>query len=170
MPPSNLADASRAALVAYIRSLHDVAAPARDSAGANRGKALFEGKGGCSDCHRIAGKGSRKGPDLSDVGAVRDANTLQHAIDTPGEAMLPQYRYVRVVTRDGRTVVGMRLNEDTHSIQLIDQNERLISLTKSELREYSLIHTSSMPSYQNKLTPEEIADLVAYLLSVKGSQ
>jgi putative heme-binding domain-containing protein len=167
MPPSNLSEASRAAIVAYIRSLHDAVIPARDSAGANRGKALFEGKAGCTDCHRVAGKGSRKGPDLSDVGSVRDAAMLQRAIDTPGEAS-PQYRYVRAVTRDGRTVVGMRLNEDTHSVQLMDQNERLISLAKSELREYSLVQTPSMPSYRDRLTPEEISDLVTYLLSVKG--
>ena len=170
MPPSNLAEVSRTALVAYIRSLHNSPGANVDSAGVNRGRALFEGKGGCSECHRIAGKGSRKGPDLSDIGAVRDRATLQHAIDTPGEAMLPQYRYVKATTRDGRTIAGMRLNEDTHSVQLMDQNDRLISLAKSDLREYSLIQTSSMPSYKDKLTPEEISDLVTYLLSVKGSQ
>jgi len=169
MPPSNLAEASRTAIVAYIRSLHNTAVTAADSAGANRGRALFEGKGGCLECHRIAGRGSRKGPDLSDVGSVRDAAMLQRAIDTPGEAS-PQYRYVKAVTRDGRTIAGMRLNEDTHSVQLLDHNERLISLAKSDLREYNLIQTSSMPSYKDKLTREEIADLVTYLLSVKGSQ
>lgn len=169
MPPSNLAEASRTAIVAYIRSLHNTAVTAADSAGTNRGRALFEGKGRCTECHRIAGKGSRKGPDLSDIGSVRDAAMLQHAIDTPGEAS-PQYRYVRAVTRDGRTVLGMRLNEDTHSVQLLDQNERLISLAKTDLREYTLVQTSTMPSYKDKLTPEEIADLVTYLLSVKGSQ
>jgi putative heme-binding domain-containing protein len=169
MPPSNLSEASRTAIVTYIRSLHSTAVTAGDSASADHGRALFEGKGGCLECHRMAGKGSRKGPDLSDVGSIRDRATLQHAIDTPGEAMLPQYRWIRAVTRDGRTILGMRLNEDTHSVQLMDQNERLISLAKSELREYNLLRTS-MPSYRDKLTPEEIADLVTYLLSVKGSQ
>jgi cytochrome c oxidase cbb3-type subunit III len=170
MPPSNLAEASRVALVAYIRSLHDASVSANDSAASKRGRALFEGKGGCADCHRIAGKGSRKGPDLTEVGVFKDAATLQHSIVTPGDAMQPQYRYVKAVTRDGRTVVGMRLNEDTHSVQLIDQNERLISLAKSDLREYSLIQTSPMPSYKDKLTTEEIADVVTYLLSVKNAQ
>jgi putative heme-binding domain-containing protein len=169
MPPSNLPEASRSAVVAYIRSMHD-AASVRGSADADRGRAIFEGKGGCSECHRIAGKGSRKGPDLSEVGALRDAATLQRAIENPGEAMLPQYRYVRAVTRAGTTVTGMRLNEDTHSVQLIDQNEHLISLNKAELREYSLIKTPSMPSYRGKLTPKEIADVVTYLLGLKGAQ
>ncbi|HYL77824.1 MAG TPA: c-type cytochrome [Bryobacteraceae bacterium] len=169
MPPSNLSPSSRVAIVAYIRSLHDTTASAGDSASINRGRALFEGKGGCAECHRIAGKGSRKGPDLSDIGSVRDATMLRHAIETPGEAS-PQYRYVRAVTRDGRTVVGMRLNEDTHSVQLMDQNERLLSLAKSDLREYNLVPTSSMPSYKNKLTAEETSDLVIYLLSLKGAQ
>ncbi|HEV2688670.1 MAG TPA: c-type cytochrome [Bryobacteraceae bacterium] len=170
MPPSNLSAASRAAVVAYIRSLHDAAVSARGSADANRGKELFAGKGGCFECHRVAGKGSHRGPDLSEIGTTRDAAMLERAILAPGDTINPQYRSVRAVTRDGRTVLGIRLNEDTHSVQLMDQNERLISLGKSELREYSLLPTSSMPSYRDKFTSPEIADLVTYLLSLKGSQ
>jgi len=170
MPPNNLAEPSRLALVAYIRSLHDASVSGGDSGALNHGRALFEGKGGCVECHRIAGKGSRKGPELTEVGLFKDAAALQHAIVTPGDAMQPQYRYIKAITRDGRTITGMRLNEDTHSLQLIDQNERLVSLTKSDLREFSLIQTTPMPSYKDKLTTEEIADLVTYLLSVKSSQ
>jgi Cytochrome c len=77
---------------------------------------------------------------------------------------------VRVVTKQGVTITGRRLNEDTHTIQLIDQKERMISISKSDLSEYSLLKTTPMPSYQGKLSTQEVADVVSYLLTLKGSQ
>jgi hypothetical protein len=74
---------------------------------------------------------------------------------------------VRLVTRDGAVVNGRRLNEDTYTVQLIDDKERLVSFTKSDLREMTVITKSPMPSYRS-LTDAGIADLVAYLLSLKG--
>ncbi|MCY3731068.1 MAG: c-type cytochrome, partial [Rhodospirillaceae bacterium] len=60
------------------------------------------------------------------------------------------------------------LNEDSYSVQLIDDQERLISLEKAELREYTILTTSQMPSYAEILTEEEIADVLAYLRTLKG--
>jgi putative heme-binding domain-containing protein len=169
MPPTNLTQPQRQALVAYIRSMHN--SPANAAPGdAKRGQAIFEGKGGCLDCHRVEGKGSRTGPDLSDVGTLRGAAYLERAILQPNESIAPHYRSVRAVTREGTVITGRRLNEDTHTIQLIDQSERLISLSKSDLRELTLLKTSSMPSYQGKLSSQEMADLISYLLALKGSQ
>ena len=82
--------------------------------------------------------------------------------------MLPINRPVRAVTKDGRTIRGRRLNEDTYTVQLIDDQERLISLIKADLRTYELGKTSPMPSASKSLGPDEIADLVAYLLTLKG--
>ena len=72
------------------------------------------------------------------------------------------------VTRDGKTIRGRRLNEDTYTIQLIDDEERLMSLTKSDLRSLQTIPTSAMPSYEETLSSDEISDLIAYLLTLKG--
>jgi mono/diheme cytochrome c family protein len=76
---------------------------------------------------------------------------------------------VRAVTRDGRTITGRRLNEDTYSVQLIDAQEELVSLVKEDLREYEPIKKSPMPSYEGNLTREQMGDLVAYLASLKGT-
>ena len=82
--------------------------------------------------------------------------------------MMPINRPIRAVTRDGRTINGRRLNEDTYTVQLIDDQERLVSLTKADLREYTILTTSPMPSFKTTLTGDEIADVMAYLLSLKG--
>ena len=77
-------------------------------------------------------------------------------------------RPVRVVTADGSVVNGRRLNEDTYSVQLIDDQERLLSFDKVDLREYTILTTSLMRSYAEIFTEEEIADVLAYLRSLKG--
>ena len=79
-----------------------------------------------------------------------------------------QNRNVRAVMKDGKVVSGRRLNEDTYTVQLIDEQERLVSLSKDEIREYTVAKAASMPSYKNTLTPSEVSDVVAYLLSLKG--
>lgn len=170
MPPTNLAEPQRRALVAYIRSMHQTGAKEKGSGDAARGLAIFEGNGGCLACHRAGAKGSRLGPDLSGIGSLKTAAYLAQTLTNPNETIAPQNRFVRVVTKQGVTISGRRLNEDTHTIQLIDEKEHLISVSKSDLREYELLKTSPMPSYKDKLTQQEISDLVSYLLSLKGSQ
>ncbi len=170
MPPTNLAEPQRRVLVAYIRSMHQSGANAKGSGDAARGLVIFEGKGGCLGCHRVGAKGSRLGPDLSGIGSLKTAAYFEQTLTSPNESIAPQNRFVRVVTKQGVTISGRRLNEDTHTIQLIDEKEHLLSLSKSDLREFELLKTSPMPSYKDKLTQQEIADVVSYLLSLKGTQ
>ena len=60
------------------------------------------------------------------------------------------------------------MNEDTYTVQLIDEQERLRSLDKAELREFTVLMESPMPSYQDRLDSQELADVLAYLVSLKG--
>jgi mono/diheme cytochrome c family protein len=82
--------------------------------------------------------------------------------------MMPINRPVRAVTKDGKIINGRRLNEDTYSVQLIDDQEHLLSLTKADLREYTILKTSPMPSFKDSLSGDELSDVVAYLLALKG--
>ena len=82
--------------------------------------------------------------------------------------MLPINRPVQIVTKDRHTIRGRRLNEDTYTVQLIDDQERLLSLDKSEIAELTVQTTSPMPAYEDRLSAAEIADVVAYLASLKG--
>ncbi|PYR65595.1 MAG: hypothetical protein DMF88_19290 [Acidobacteria bacterium] len=156
------------AIIAYIRSNFDATTEGVKIGDARRGEAIFEGKGACASCHRVNGRGAYAATDLTEIGTVRTPASLQRALVDPAQAILPANRQVRVVTRDGRTIRGRRLNEDSFTIQVIDEQSRLVSLVKSDLRTFEFIPTSSMPSYAATLTADERADLVAYLLSLKG--
>jgi putative heme-binding domain-containing protein len=168
MPPFVLQPSELTGLVAFIRAGFDPSSAAVRVGDAQRGRSLFTGAAECSTCHRVAGAGPRLAPDLSDIGAIRTLAALQRAILTPDDALLPIHRAVRAVTVDGRTIRGRRLNVDTYSVQLIDERENLVSLAKADLRELIVETKATMPSYAGRLTEDELADLIAYLVSLKG--
>ena len=101
----------------------------------------------------LAARARRSGPNLSQIGSIRPASLLEQVLVDPTAAMLPQNRSIRAVTTSGQVVTGRRLNEDTYTVLLIDAQERLVSLVKADLREYTVIKTSPMPSYKDTLTP-----------------
>jgi putative heme-binding domain-containing protein len=157
-----------AGIIAYLRNMNNVERASVKLGDADRGRAVFEGRGSCTRCHRVGAHGPRVAPDLSDIGALRSAGSLQRSLLDPNSQMMPINRPVRVVTRDGTVINGRRLNEDTYTVQIIDDRERLLSLTKTDLREYAILTTSPMPSYKDSLSSDEVANVVAYLLSLKG--
>jgi putative heme-binding domain-containing protein len=168
MPPFKFQPAELDQLVAFIRAGFDPGGTAVRIGDARRGQTVFEGKGQCASCHRVNGKGPRTAPDLSDIGSARQPAALHRSLLEPTKGMWPINRPVRIVTRDGRTIRGRRLNEDTFTVQVIDDAERLVSIDKADIKEYERGATSPMPSVQGKLSGDEIADVIAYLLSLKG--
>ncbi len=151
------------AIVAYLRSLSSIGVSSASSGDAVRGRALFEDKGVCTACHRIGNLGSRTGPNLSSIGIQRTSSDIERSIVDPNAEILVQNRYVEVITNAGVTITGRRLGEDTFTLQLIDTKENLQSLMKSDLRQIRLLTTSAMPSYKDKLSSVELADIVRYL-------
>jgi putative heme-binding domain-containing protein len=168
MPGFRLQPAEMSGIVAFVRSGFDVASTTVAVGSAARGQALFTGKGECARCHRVNGVGPRTAPDLSDIGALRTLAALERALVQPSTAMLPINRPVRLVTKDGRTFAGRRLNEDTHTVQIIDDQERLRSVAKADLKTFELGTESPMPSYETRLTAAERADVIGYLVTLKG--
>lgn len=168
MPPFQFQPAELESIIAYIRSGFDVDGASFAVGDAARGKAIFEGIGGCAACHRVHGIGSRTAPDLSDIGALRKPSAIQRSILQPALAMQPINRPVHIVMRDGRAIQGRRLNEDTETVQLITSEGQLMSVSKSDIQNFEIGSTSAMPSFAGKLSTAEVADLLAYLLSLKG--
>ena len=168
--PANPFDRIQAGyIVAYLRSMAASAAGASSTRGdLARGKAVFEGKGGCTGCHRVKNAGSRIGPDLTAIGNARRAVELEKSILEPDAEILPQNRYARVVTKDGASVTGRLLNQDAFTVLLMDPKEQLRAFQRTNVKEYTILEKSSMPSYKEKLSQQELADVVSYLVSLKG--
>lgn len=135
------------------------------------GERLYRGKGNCLQCHTAEVQGGRAGPELTDAGARRSATYLRRALLEP-EAELPEdFLQVRLVTRDGKSLTGVRLNEDTFTIQIRDYSDQLHSFRKEELSQIDKQRGKSpMPSYKGMLTEAELTDLVAYLVSLRGEE
>jgi putative heme-binding domain-containing protein len=168
MPPSSYSEGQAGTIVAYLRSLAASPRGTTIPGDTARGRALFEGQGRCLTCHSVAGVGSRVGPPLTTIGAVRRVVELQRSIEDPSAEIRTDNRTVRAVTRQGATVTGRLLNQDTFTLQLLDANERLVLLEKASLREHQVLKESPMPSYRGKLDGQQLADLVAYLSSLRG--
>jgi mono/diheme cytochrome c family protein len=168
-----------------------IALPAGDSA---RGKTLFEGKGNCLSCHRVSGNGSQFAPDLSAIGnppigrggggrggapaaaaaaippvpAGPNITLLQESLLDPNAVMTNANRYVQLAMRDGSIVTGKLLNQDTYAVQILNFREQLQSVPREKVKEVAF--KSPMPSYRDKLTTQELADLISYLGTLKGNQ
>ena len=168
MPSFRLTPDEMRGLIAFVRAGlgADPNAPPIKLGNAARGRAIFEGQGRCLSCHRVGTTGSWAGPELTDIGATRTPAAIHRSLVDPSGGMRPINRPVRAVTRDGVTITGRRLNEDTYTVQLVTVEGRLVSLTKGELRDWSVSPTSPMPSYKDQLSAEALADLIAYLVSL----
>jgi putative heme-binding domain-containing protein len=173
MAPSNLSEAQVGTVIAYMRSMSKPAStvktasalPAGDGA---RGKLIVESaRAECLRCHRIGSSGSKMGPDLTDVGTRRDQAQIELALTVPNAEVQPVNRTIRVVTASGEKLSGRILNHDTFMLLMIDTNGQLRSFQKNALREWAVVD-SPMPSYRGKLTPQELADVISYLASLKG--
>jgi putative heme-binding domain-containing protein len=161
--------AEQAGIVAYIRSMNSIDASSIKLGNAANGQRVFEGKGGCLKCHAVKNKGSVIAPDLSDIGSIRAPSQIERSLVDPSAQMMPINRPVRIVTNEGKTIEGRRLNEDTYTIQMMDSTGNLVSLEKSKIKERQIGTVSKMPSYRETLSAQELSDLMAYLLSLKGS-
>jgi putative heme-binding domain-containing protein len=178
--PQTIPDEALRELARYVLSLRTHFGGV--SSGADRGALLFRGKGKCTNCHRVAGEGSASGPDLSDIGRLRDSDWIKDAIVNPEASIFDSfanyrwtipipdnYLLVDLVTKSGERVTGSRTNEDPFSIQLRDGNGRIRSFLKSDLAELNKRWGKSpMPSYRNVFSSEELNDLVAYLSGLRG--
>ena len=107
---------------------------------------------------------------MSPTGTVGgDPKGLELAILDPDAEIALANRSVRVVTKDGTVITGRLLNQDNFSVQFIDTQSKLRAFMKTDLREFAVLTKSPMPSYKDKLNAQEVADLVSYLISLKGT-
>ncbi len=181
MPANDLTEEETWMVISYLRRL-TAKSGAPLAGNCEDGQKIFWGKESCSQCHMVNGKGGRLGPDLSRIGASRSTPYLIDAIRKPdkdlAEGMMEPnmdigfpviYDSVTVITQDGRRITGVAKNEDTFSLQLMDQGEQLHLLLKKDLKEVIHERKSLMPTYDERMLSEkELRDLLAYLDSLQG--
>ena len=155
-------------LVAYLGSLNS---RARVEVAGNPaiGEEVYREKGDCSSCHIIGAEGGRHGPDLSTIGDRRSPDELMSDLLNPDERVQPRWWTMRIVHNDGTTVEGLRMNEGTYSVRILDSSDNLWSFLKQDLSLSERIEKSSMPAYGEHLTRRELRDLVAYLYGLSRS-
>jgi putative heme-binding domain-containing protein len=182
MPPNEVSAEQAGLIVGYLRSMSGTVSFADASAGgdATRGRGLFESRG-CMNCHRVEGEGGRRGPDLSRVGAIPGGrgrgfvpptaedirNRLATSIVDPNAEVAASNRTFRVVPVGGTAVAGRLLNNDTHAVSILVDGERVESFVFADLAESGIVD-SPMPSFRERLSTEELADLVSYLATLTG--
>jgi putative heme-binding domain-containing protein len=154
-------------VAAYVRSLGNVP-PETLPGDPARGKTIYA-RSACSSCHILAGEGSGFGPDLTDVGARRGSAHLRQTLQNPSKTIPENFLLVEAITGSGQNIRGIRLNEDTFSIQFKDQQGRFYSFRKSELRDLKKLRGETpMPPVGSALTPAELDDLIHFLASQRG--
>lgn len=168
MPPAwYLAPEEIANVAAYVRTLGNVPAEVLPGDPA-RGKAIYA-RSGCSACHILAGEGSGYGPELTDVGVRRGSSRLRETLQNPAKTIPEDFLFVEAVTNSGQAIRGIRLNEDSFSIQLKDQQGRFHSFRKGEMRDLKKLRGETpMPPYGSALSAAELDDLINFLASQKG--
>jgi putative heme-binding domain-containing protein len=156
-----------ASVAAYVRSLGALP-PEVVPGDPARGAAVYDARK-CAACHVISGKGEGFGPELTEIGARRGAAHLRRTILLPGASLPEGFLYAAATTAAGQTIRGIRVNEDSFTIQLKDAAGRFHSFRKGDLKELRRLEGQTpMPSYEGELSAAELDDLVSYLAGLKG--
>jgi putative heme-binding domain-containing protein len=153
--------------LAYVRSLATVSPVANTTGDASQGETLF--KRNCSNCHIVNGAGGQLGPDLSRIGAARSRAALAAKIRGTSSSIRAGYEPVTLVTREGERIRGVRKNEDSFSIQVMDMRERIQGYLKANLS--SVVHESQsvMPAYgADRINDRALDDVLRYLGTLRG--
>ena len=170
MPAVRASDDDVWRMVAFVKKIGSAGLEDKARGDAVAGKAVYETKGKCAICHALGREGGSLGPALTDIGRRRGLQYLEDALVKP-EAEVPiSYRAIRVTTKSGQTIVGIRLNEDDLSVQVRDTSDNLRSILKDNVKEIRRDRPSLMPAYGSILNKKELVDLVAYLSSLRGER
>jgi putative heme-binding domain-containing protein len=160
MPPFPMPREEAQAIITFLRSGKGTEEPVTGDAGA--GRQLFFGPGQCSCCHLVGGRGGRLGPDLSQIRNERKPSELRKAINTPDETLRESFETVEVEFLDGKVLRGTARNQDTFSIQLMDEREKLHRLLKKDLKRVTRTQKSLMPPAS--LDAAQTDNLIAFLM------
>lgn len=132
-----------------------------------RGHEVFMSKkAACNSCHKLGYGGGRLGPDLTSIGRVRNRRDLLEAMMFPSISIVRGYEPVSVELNDGRVVSGIVTSESGNEIVISVDAQKTHRISRADIAEIVPSSVSPMPNgLATALTQQEIADVIAFLLS-----
>lgn len=131
-----------------------------------QGRILFLGKSICSSCHAIGDQGGDFGPDLSNIGEIRSRHNILEAILYPGASFAREHETSKVTTKT-TNYIGIIKEQVNEAIIIQTAPGQHVRVQRDEITGIEPQSTSMMPPGLDKLlTPEELSDLIAYLVSL----
>ena len=168
MPAFNVPAAELDQLVAFAQSRLLPLSKTSISGSAERGAALFFGKGHCSECHMVWGRGSLNGPDLTEAALNRTLAQMETALLRPVVHSGDGYQVATVHTVNGQALRGFVRNESSADLQMQSFDGGLHLLSKRNVARIDREAGSHMPSWTGG--PEAMHDLIAFLKRVPGQK
>lgn len=158
-------------LLAYLRMLQGKEQITVVPGDAAKGKILFFGKAGCSECHMMHGEGGFLGRELTAYGISHAPGAIRSSIAEPKETADNANHMVTVTLRNAREIRGVIRNQDNFSIQLQSPDGTFHFLSRTDIQDVTVLPDPIMPTdYGKTLTPAELDDLVSYLLKEAGGK
>jgi len=132
------------------------------------GKQLFTAAS-CIGCHKLAGQGQNVGPDLTKLPAEYSKTDVLDHILNPSKKIDPKYQSKIITLNSGKVVTGLVIEDTPKSLKIVDNPlapDKAVVISRSEIEEVTASDVSIMPKgVLNKLTREEIFDLLAFVLA-----
>ena len=131
------------------------------------GKTVFMNN--CSSCHLVELIGNRIGPELTNIGKKYDKISLLDAIVNPSASIVFGYEPWLVNTKEGESVFGFLISENKQSIVIKDISGVQHVIAQHKISSKKKQEKSLMPEPSTTgLTEQNLADIAAYLLSIKS--
>jgi putative membrane-bound dehydrogenase-like protein len=142
-------------------------APLLGHADPYRGRLLFEHPqgAGCAKCHSLDSSPNGFGPPLGNIGMRSSANHIMQSIIEPSAVITEGFNRVNVLTESGQIISGVLLEESGLTLSLGLTSGERVDIPKSLVEERTTSHTSAMPDMAELLSPQQVADLTAFLLT-----
>jgi len=168
---AGIGSAKLSALLSYVRSLQGKGTAMPVVGNTEKGKDLYWGKAGCSDCHMVNGAGGFLGPDLSKYGENHSVTEIHAAIVKPEKIPGTRGHVAEITAKDGKVYSGLVRNEDNFSLQLLSLDGTFHLFLKSDLAEIHFRQESLMPAdYGSRLSVADLDALAAYLASLSRTK
>jgi putative heme-binding domain-containing protein len=140
-----------------------------DRGNRDRGELLFRHSqgAGCAKCHSLDQATNGFGPNLSSIGLRANVRHIVQSIVEPSAVITEGFKQVNVITDEGKVYSGVLLEESGLSLSLGQSNGERVDIPKDSIEERKSSPISAMPDTSEYLTPQQVADLTTFLMSMQ---